>query len=74
VWWCGWQLSHRATRAHRKDGGGGATGWPAGADPRRFVERDGQHRALDKGGTDIHHYAKDYLPIAGSEIARALGE
>ena len=43
-------------------------------DPRSFVERDGQHRALDKAGTDTHHYAKDYLPVAGSEIARALGE
>jgi hypothetical protein len=41
-------------------------------DPRSFVERDGQQRALDKGGTDIHHYAKDYLPIAGREIAKAL--
>lgn len=41
-------------------------------DPRSFVERDGQQRALDKGGTDIHHYAKDYMPIAGHEIARAL--
>jgi len=41
-------------------------------DPRRFVERDGQQRALDKGGTDLHHYADDYLPIAGREIVRAL--
>lgn len=41
-------------------------------DPHSFVERDGQQRALDKGGTDVHHYAKDYLPIAGHEIARSL--
>ena len=43
-------------------------------DPRHFVERDGQHRALDKGGTDFHHYAADYLPIAAREIVRSLRE
>ena len=43
-------------------------------DPRSFVERDGQHRALDGAGTDTHHYAKAYLPIVGSEIVRTLGE
>lgn len=41
-------------------------------DPRRFVERDGQERALAEGGTDIHHYAPDYLPIVGREIAASL--
>lgn len=43
-------------------------------DPRRFVERDGQQRALDKGGTDFHHYADDYLLIVGREIVRSLRE
>lgn len=43
-------------------------------DPRRFVERDGQQRALADGGTDFHHYAADYLPIAGREIVRSLRE
>ncbi len=43
-------------------------------DPRRFVERDGQQRTLAGGGTDFHHYATDYLPIAGHEIARSLRE
>ncbi len=46
-------------------------GMPA-LDPREFVGRDGQQRALDAGGTDIHHYAKDYMPIAGLEIIKAL--
>jgi hypothetical protein len=41
-------------------------------DPRSFVERDGQGLALDQGGTDFHHYAPDYFPIAGAEIVRAL--
>jgi len=41
-------------------------------DPRSFVERDGQGLALDAKGTDFHHYATDYLPIAGAEIVRAL--
>ena len=41
-------------------------------DPRSFVERDGQGLALDAKGTDFHHYASDYLPIAGAEIVRAL--
>ncbi len=43
-------------------------------DPRRFVERDGQQRALAEGGADFHHYAADYLPIAGREIVRSLRE
>ena len=41
-------------------------------DPRRFVERDGQARVLDDGGRDLHHYARDYLPVVGSEIVEAL--
>ena len=41
-------------------------------DPRSFVERDGQGLALDAKGADFHHYAADYLPIAGAEIVRAL--
>jgi hypothetical protein len=41
-------------------------------DPRTFVGRDGQSRALDKGGTDFNHYATDYLPIVGREIVEAL--
>ena len=41
-------------------------------DPRSFVERDGQGLALDAKGADFHHYASDYLPIAGAEIVRAL--
>ena len=41
-------------------------------DPRSFVERDGQGLALDANGTDFHHYASDYFPIAGAEIVRAL--
>lgn len=41
-------------------------------DPRRFVERDGQERALAERGTDIHHYAPDYLPTVGREIADSL--
>ncbi len=43
-------------------------------DPRRFVERDGQQRALAEQGTDFHHYAADYLPVVGREIVRALRE
>jgi hypothetical protein len=41
-------------------------------DPRSFVERDGQQRALDNRGTDFHHYADDYLPVAGQEIVNSL--
>jgi len=41
-------------------------------DPRAFVERDGQERAMDNGGADSHHYAKHYLPTVGSEIVQAL--
>jgi len=41
-------------------------------DPRTFVGRDGQSRALDKGGTDFNHYAADYLPVVGREIVEAL--
>ncbi|WP_085934015.1 hypothetical protein [Enhydrobacter aerosaccus] len=41
-------------------------------EPRTFVERDGQARALDKGGTDFHHYAAAYLPVVGREILEAL--
>lgn len=41
-------------------------------DPRSFVERDGQQRALGNGGTDFHHYADDYLPVVGREIVRSL--
>ena|SRR5436190_2167281 len=41
-------------------------------DPRRFIERDGQSRVLDKGGTDFHHYARDYLPVVGRELVEAL--
>lgn len=41
-------------------------------DPRRFVERDGQWRALADAGTDFHHYAAGYLPVAGHEIVRSL--
>jgi hypothetical protein len=43
-------------------------------DPRRFVERDGQQRALAERGTDFHHYATDYLPVVGREIVCALRE
>ena len=41
-------------------------------DPRVFVERDGQSRALGKGGTDFNHYALEYLPVVGREIVEAL--
>jgi hypothetical protein len=41
-------------------------------DPRTFIERDGQSRVLDKGGTDFHHYADDYVPVVGREIVEAL--
>ncbi|MDP1753612.1 MAG: hypothetical protein Q8L22_29540 [Reyranella sp.] len=41
-------------------------------DPRSFVGRDGQSRALGKGGTDFNHYAPDYLPVVGREIVEAL--
>jgi hypothetical protein len=41
-------------------------------DPRTFVGRDGQSRALDKGGADFNHYAPDYLPVVGREIVDAL--
>lgn len=43
-------------------------------DPRSFVERDGQQRALAKAGTDFHHYADDYLPVVGREIVSSLRE
>ena len=41
-------------------------------DPRVFVERDGQHHAMDEDGTDLHHYAQNYLATVGAEIVRAL--
>jgi hypothetical protein len=41
-------------------------------DPRTFVGRDGQSRALGKGGADFNHYATDYLPVVGREIVQAL--
>jgi len=41
-------------------------------DPRVFVERDGQRRAMDEGGTDLHHYAPTYLTTVGAEIVQAL--
>jgi hypothetical protein len=41
-------------------------------DPRSFVERDKQECALADCGRDLHHYANDYLPIAGLEIVRSL--
>jgi hypothetical protein len=41
-------------------------------DPRTFVDRDGQSRALGKGGADFDHYAPDYLPVVGREIVDAL--
>ena len=41
-------------------------------DPRAFVERDGQERAMDNGGADSHHYAKHYLRTVGAEIVQAL--
>ncbi|MCF8532896.1 MAG: hypothetical protein K9G48_07825 [Reyranella sp.] len=41
-------------------------------DPRSFVGRDGQSRALGKGGADFNHYATDYLPVVGREIVAAL--
>jgi hypothetical protein len=41
-------------------------------DPRTFVGRDGQARALADGGVDYHHYASDYIPVVGREIVRAL--
>jgi hypothetical protein len=41
-------------------------------DPRAFVARDGQARALGDGGTDYNHYAADYVPVVAREIVRAL--
>jgi hypothetical protein len=41
-------------------------------DPGAFIARDGQSRVLDKGGTDFHHYARDYLPVVGRELVAAL--
>jgi hypothetical protein len=41
-------------------------------DPRTFVMRDGQSRALADGGVDYNHYAPDYMPVVGREIVRAL--
>jgi hypothetical protein len=41
-------------------------------DPRTFVERDGQSRALDGCGSDFHHYAADYMSVVGREFVEAL--
>jgi hypothetical protein len=41
-------------------------------DPRTFVFRDGQDRALAAHGQDYNHYAEDYIPVVGQEIVRAL--
>jgi hypothetical protein len=41
-------------------------------DPRQFVLRDGQSRALADGGLDYHHYSADYMPVVGREIVQAL--
>ncbi|WP_421997862.1 hypothetical protein [Reyranella sp.] len=40
--------------------------------PRSFVGRDGQSRAMGDRGRDFHHYATDYLPVVGSEIVLAI--
>lgn len=41
-------------------------------DPQRFIDRDAQERVLAEEGRDLHHYAVEYLPIVGLEIARCL--
>jgi hypothetical protein len=41
-------------------------------DPRVFVLRDGQSRALAARGKDYHHYGEDYVPVVGQEIVRAV--
>jgi hypothetical protein len=41
-------------------------------DPQDLLERDGQERALGERGTDLHHYATDYLPVVGGALAAAL--
>jgi hypothetical protein len=41
-------------------------------DPRAFVQRDGQVRALERRGTDYNHYAGAYLPIVAGELVIAL--
>lgn len=41
-------------------------------DPRDFVQRDGQVRALDHRGTDYNHYAGAYMPIVARELVAAL--
>jgi len=41
-------------------------------DPRDFVQRDGQDRALGGHGCDFNHYATDYLPVVGDELVAAL--
>jgi len=41
-------------------------------DPRTFVGRDGQKRALADHGTDYNHYAGDYVPVVGREIVGAI--
>lgn len=41
-------------------------------DPRVFVQRDGQARALDRRGTDYNHYARAYMPVVARELVGAL--
>jgi hypothetical protein len=41
-------------------------------DPRTFVVRDGQPRALGDDGRDYNHYAANYIPLVGREIVRAI--
>src|SRR5262249_27158708 len=41
-------------------------------DPRSFVERDAQARALAHRGTDYNHYARAYMPVVARELVAAL--
>jgi hypothetical protein len=64
-------LSERLQHVQKAIEAARAVGLPC-LDPRTFVMRDGQSRALADSGVDYHHYAPDYVPVVGREIVRAL--
>jgi hypothetical protein len=67
----GSMLAERLQHIHKTLEAARRTGLPV-LDPKSFVERDGQRRALDNAGTDFHHYARDYMVIVGREIVQGL--
>jgi hypothetical protein len=58
----GSMLAKRLQHIHKTLAAARRTGLPV-LDPKSFVERDGQYRALNNAGTDFHHYARDYMAV-----------